>query len=254
MDRWMPLPTGLILDAVRGWSRETPAPKLIAWAAIWEGGKHASISSLAKDLGWSRSALYRLRSEVDAFRAEWQGVHPGTLVETTAGRGVVDIQPLIEQNRTDLGQNRTDLGRLTRARSLLATDIHTEQTIDRETQQAAKPALKVAEAWKALNAEYLQHRAGGRALTLTKARRRQLKQRLNDYTADELVAALRWMMTSRHPRAVFLQEGGYSVDTLLKASNAPQYVELSKAPAFSSADQRVARYEARQKARDAGPF
>ena len=91
-------------------------------------------------------------------------------------------------------------------------------------------------------------------MTLTKARRSKLRERLSDFTADELVEALRWMMTSRHPRAVFLQEGGYNVDTLLRASNTAQYVEMSKAPTFSRADQVVARYEARQKTGDAGPF
>ena len=237
MDRWMPLPTGLVLDALRGWTTDKPAPKLVAWSALWEGGKHASMTALSKDLGWSRSALYRLRREVDAFRAVWEGeTHP----ETTLGRGVVDIQPLIEQNRTDLTQNRTDLTRLTRARSLLDTDKQTEQSI-----KADKPCPRLKECWSALLAEYLRNRPGGRNLKFTKSRRTRLRSRMRDFSQEELVAALRWMMTSADPTAVFLQEGNYNIDTLLRAEKCARYVELSMSASFSRADQVAARYEAR---------
>jgi hypothetical protein len=51
--------------------------------------------------------------------------------------------------------------------------------------------------------------------------------RVKDHGVEAVVAVVEWAHTSAHKRAVFLREGGYTGETLFRASKFPEYVSLA---------------------------
>jgi hypothetical protein len=114
------------------------------------------MAKLSRDLGWSRSALYRLQKSVNSFREEWEGYgtdradlepaqppdRSGTNGELLAGRGSVESQGLTEHDRTLLEHFRSDLGHYMRAHSLATTDRQTGQSSSSQFPEEIPPTPK----------------------------------------------------------------------------------------------------------------
>jgi hypothetical protein len=96
------------------------------------------------------------------------------------------------------------------------TDQHINNNVE-----LATPALELAVLWQRLN-----DLRDGRALKLNAARAKVLRARLSEHSAAEILQVVEWRHTSQHPRAIYLREQGYGIDTLLRAGKFAGYLEL----------------------------
>ena len=96
----------------------------------------------------------------------------------------------------------------------------TEQQINNNV-ELATPALELAVLWQSIN-----DLRDGRALKLNAARAKVLRARVVEHSAEEVLDVVSWQATSQHPRAVYLREQGYGVDTLLRAGKFAGYLEM----------------------------
>jgi hypothetical protein len=97
-----------------------------------------------------------------------------------------------------------------------------------EKAEEEKPTKDFGKLWNALNR--VMDREGSRALKLTKKRREALKARIKEHGEDALFDVVRWYHCSSHPRAVFLRERGYTIDTVLQRSKFDQYATMAELP------------------------
>ena len=225
-----------------------PAPDVVGYVVTWhllESGADPSVRRLAGDLGWGRTKAAKTLKRVKEERENWLKMtshQEKTKTATNSGHRN-EVEPAFSASLADgiSQQERTES-----ASNSLVNTITTTSTKKEDAAEAAIPSPKVAATWSRLADEWQRLKPGGRRLQLTKSRRTQLKARLKEVTADDLVIALRWMLTSTHSRARFCQDNGYGVDTLLRASKCGEYVELSQAPELDAADRFLQRMEARE--------
>lgn len=90
--------------------------------------------------------------------------------------------------------------------------------------------------WHELWTELNQELDTTRTLKLTKKRKEALKARLLEHGEKVLFDVVRWYAKSSHPRAVFLRERGYTIDTVLQRSKFDQYATMSELPEGSVTD------------------
>jgi hypothetical protein len=83
------------------------------------------------------------------------------------------------------------------------------------------PDLELAVLWQKIN-----DLRAGRALKLNRARAKVLRARVAEHSAAEILQVVEWRHTSQHPRAIYLREQGYGIDTLLRAGKFAGYLEL----------------------------
>lgn len=102
--------------------------------------------------------------------------------------------------------------------------IQNNRTTEQQTRiESSSEDLSVL--WKDINA--IRKRAGAtRMLKLTPARRRALGSRLREFSRPDVLRVVEWWLFSQHTRALFLREGGYTVDTLLRPKFS-EYLEFS---------------------------
>lgn len=108
------------------------------------------------------------------------------------------------------------------------------QSVKTLTSDSPKPAPRLAPVRSVFD-EIVKLRIeampGARELVMTKARGQTLKARIMEHSEEEVLAVVRWWLKSQHPRAGYLREQGHGIDTLLRASNFPKYLEFSREPA-----------------------
>lgn len=84
--------------------------------------------------------------------------------------------------------------------------------------------------WQELWVELNEELGREKALKLTKKRKEAIKARLLEHGEKVLFDVVRWYQTSQHPRAVFLRENGYTIDTVLQRSKFDQYATMAELP------------------------
>jgi len=100
-----------------------------------------------------------------------------------------------------------------------------QRTKNKESNDRPKGLCQVSEldaVWSEIN-----RIKGGRSLKLTKSRASALRARIKESSSDDVLAVVRWRETSTHKRAATLREGGYGIDTLLRAGKFQMYLEMS---------------------------
>ena len=110
-------------------------------------------------------------------------------------------------------------------------------TIEKSPDDEQKTA--VSDVWQTINeimgrSGYLV--GGAKPLKLTQKRREAIKARLKEHGEDALFDVVSWYHNSSHPRAVFLREKGYTIDTVLQRSKFDQYATMSELPEGSITD------------------
>ena len=108
---------------------------------------------------------------------------------------------------------------------------------DSEIRKPDPDAQILGDLWEAVNQLYLSSSIGHRALKLTKKRREALKARNKEHGSEKIYEVVGWWLESSHPRARFLREGGYGIDTVLQRSKFDQYATMSELPEGSITDQ-----------------
>ena len=134
-------------------------------------------------------------------------------VQPKSSRSPAKVQPT--SPRAEL-QNTKDRRQKTEDKTL---------TSDRPTLERPKPVRRVFDEIVRLRLEALP---GARELTLTKARAQIIKARITEHSGEDVIAVVKWWLRSTHQRADYLRENGHGIDTLLRASNFPKYLEFSQ--------------------------
>ena len=255
--RWSPAPDDLVAEADRGrWSRDNPAPGLvgylIAWRTMRDGGVW-TVRRFALHVGWSKWSARRMLARVEADLTEWRsgyspdgsGHRPDKTSHGPDKTGhVLRVIPGTyepEPDKTSHGPDKASHGPDdTRARC--STDTHTDRGTDTSIYHSSDsapvssgPAPEVAATWKRIEALRAEHLRGSRSLKLTPGRRKHLRARISESSADEVVAVWKWALTSPSPRAAYLREHGFvRPDTLHRASKFHDYAEKAATEAAAT--------------------
>ena len=135
-------------------------------------------------------------------------IRPG--VQSKSNEGPAKVQrrssPLIKQNT----ENKTE-----------------DKTILSDSEK--KPPV-VRKVFDQIVAKRQARMPGARPLKLTKSRAAAIKARLLEYSEQDLLAVVDWWLKAQHPRAQYLIENGHGIDTLMRASNFPKYLEFCGQP------------------------
>ena len=100
-----------------------------------------------------------------------------------------------------------------------------QRTKNKESNKRPKGLCQVSEldaVWSEIN-----RIKGGRSLKLTKSRATALQARIKESSPDDVLAVVKWRESSTHKRAATLREGGYGIDTLLRAGKFQMYLEMT---------------------------
>lgn len=261
---WLPLHFSIIERAdLERYTTHDPACHLAAYAYAWLKAERGSSPSIRQLAGWSGRSNHWCRQvlqEVKQARKEWGAATrnqpltctPQTVSEQRSAKcqtqnrtgDLSDSKELHDPDKHESNRIQTEFkqnSNTTRARS---TNTTTTTTTIKQTQLASakaapidppkkpkKPAKETAAltaAWQQVN-DLRKEANGGRAWKLTKARRGQLGQRLEEHGADALVTVWRWVLYSQHDRAVYLRGQGYDTpETVMRPSNYPTYLELAE--------------------------
>lgn len=79
----------------------------------------------------------------------------------------------------------------------------------------------VRDAWQTHAVPAARHRHA----TIPKPWAGNVRARVKEYGIDAVIRMIDWWWQA--PDAAFLREGGYELDTLIRASKAPKYIELA---------------------------
>jgi hypothetical protein len=85
----------------------------------------------------------------------------------------------------------------------------------------------VEQLWAGLSAMRKESRSGSRALVLTKSRRRQLKGRLREYSAEQIKEAWNWWLECPDEDALVLRTG-WDIDTFMRPSKFDRYYSAAE--------------------------
>ena len=100
-----------------------------------------------------------------------------------------------------------------------------QRTKNKESNKRPKGLCQVSEldaVWSEIN-----RIKGGRSLKLTKSRATALQARIKESSSDDVLAVVKWRESSTHKRATLLRDGGFGIDTLLRAGKFQMYLEMS---------------------------
>ncbi len=247
--QWHPIPVDLIRRAERTrWSESCPASDLDGYAIIWRSMEISEVRptrELAGDLGWSRWQARKMVERVKADRIRFYGSaqnpqaspqappkvphsppqvpHSPPVKSGTCGEDSAQSPPQPAQSPPSSAQTPPTAGA-----DLQTTNKETPQDTTKKKTGIKSPSI--AQEWGGINAVRSEHVPGSRALKLTESRKRALKLRLKDHGEGSAVKVWRWALTSNHPRASFLREGGHvTPDTLHRPKNFPGYLEAAEA-------------------------
>ena len=235
---WHPAPADLTADLVKHkWTKDRPAPFLVAYLWVWHllhYGSSVSIRDLSAYAGYSRWRARQIRDRVFLDMEGWKhrtqknGQQPDSHRTTTgqqpdsAPSNGGSLEPQTGQPpdsyQTATGQPPDDHAR--------STYTNKSTSKSKDTNTANKPSI-IDPLWTKIAKLRKEHIPAARSLQLTKARRKVLKARIMDSSAEEVGAVVTWWLTSTHKRARYLREEGYGIDTILRASKFAQYLEYS---------------------------
>lgn len=246
MNQWHPVPAHMAAAlSKQTWTPDKPAPEAVGYLWAWHmqhNRSPVSIRELAAWCGWkpwrARKVLEEMRQHADAWSDKTTRIHTAT-AHFTHSDSTATAQPphkkhgLSAEKRTANAQSSHTLRTAnahSRARSSYTNK--TKPTITNthsgaDGAQPAKPPL-VRQVFDAIAKKRQERLPGSRPLKLTKARAASLKARIVEHSADEVLAVVDWWLQAQHPRARYLVENGHGIDTLLRASNFPKYLEFSQ--------------------------
>ena len=230
--QWQPIPSNLCAELCKlDFDRSSPAPRAVVYAWLWHmlhNEAEVSIREVASYAGWSRWKAEQIRKQTINDIATWKAKpddssHPARQNQTKTRQAT----PVILDScgpRPDTLPDKTRQRPDDHARSLDHT--YKESTI---TKQEKAPSLEWKKAWEEIKAIYGAKVPGAKpnALVLGESRKKALKARISEFGEEDVVKVTRWIYTSHHNRATFVREKG-TLDTILRASKFPQYLELMK--------------------------
>lgn len=257
MNQWHPVPAHMAAAlSKQTWTTDNPAPDAVGYLWAWHmqhNQSAVSIRELAKWAGWknwrARKVLQEMNEQIDAWEGKTTRIRTASAQPTHSERTVLAQHPdtnqiVTPEKRTVLAQPAHTFSTAS-AHSRASSSLKTKDTITIKEQNTAdseapverpKPVRGVFDEIVRLRLEALP---GARELTLTKARAQILKARITEHSAEDVLEVVKWWLRSTHKRAGYLRENGHGIDTLLRASNFPKYLEFSqeqprpKAAAFS---------------------
>tara|TARA_R110002020_G_scaffold150501_4_gene327311 strand:+ start:1159 stop:1710 length:552 start_codon:yes stop_codon:yes gene_type:complete len=100
---------------------------------------------------------------------------------------------------------------------------HARDTTEQE-QNKNKKLQRLVRVWDEMEAVRLEHQPNGKQRKIGK-RRVTLMARIEEHGADEVVHCWRWMHEADDPRARYLRENGYGIDTFMRASKLRDYMD-----------------------------
>ena len=251
MEHWRPVPQALIADMMmEKWSRDNQAPEAVGWLIAFDramAGHPISVRRLADYCGWTRWKASEVIGKVASFRADWSDYQPHV---TASDR------PPKPSNRSNLqgqaGQNadgnQTENGH--RGRGIKGTEHEHEHGRDSnvksgsgessvESESAAgeapldgnqAPAAckganpSVSDVWQQMEELRQKHKPGSQKRKL-RGRYNDLKLRIQEHGADEVLHAWRWLWESNDKRAVYMRSTGYETGSFLRPKNLRDYVD-----------------------------
>ena len=246
MNQWHPVPAHMAAALSKHtWTPDNPAPDSVGYLWAWHmqhNRSAVSIRELAKWAGWknwrARKVLQEMNEQIDAWSGKTTRIHTASAQPTHSEHTVLAQHPDINQvvtteKRTLLAQPAhtfsTASAHSGASSSLKIKDtitIKEQNTADSETPaERVKPVRCVFDEIVRLRLEALP---GARELTLTKARAQIIKARIAEHSAEDVLEVVKWWLRSTHQRADYLRENGHGIDTLLRASNFPKYLEFSQ--------------------------
>jgi hypothetical protein len=216
------------------WPDEAAKMDLRWWADQEAMGrvKRPGRPALAARWGWpDRQTRNAMR---DAPERQVSSERPATVQPASSQRPETDtqtpniirpgVQPVSSQRPATV-QPASPRAELHTTNNTLHTTEDKTITSDRPTLERPKPVRCVFDEIVRLRLEALP---GARELTLTKARAQIIKARIAEHSADDVLEVVKWWLRSTHQRADYLRENGHGIDTLLRASNFPKYLEFSQ--------------------------
>ena len=236
--QWHPAPADLTADLVKHqWTKDRPAPYLVAYLWVWHllhYGSTVSIRDLSTYAGYSRWRARQIRDRVFRDMEGWKHrtQKNGQLPDTyqTATRHLPDSGASndagLEPETRHLPDSYQTLTRQSPDDHARSTYTNKSTSKSKDTNTANKPSV-IEPLWTKIAKLRKEHIPAARTLQLTKARRKVLKARIMDSSAEEVSAVVTWWLTSTHKRARYLREEGYSIDTILRASKFAQYLEYA---------------------------
>ena len=220
----------------RPWPQEAVYMDLRWWEdqAAQGRAKRPGRAALCQRWGWNeKRARLAMRNG-----SEWERASEGPARgQTRAQKGPKNAAQVSEitEPRGPTGASQGPARGQTRAPRALKqnTEQKTEQ-IKTLTSDSPKPAPRVGPVRRVFDQIVklrIEAMPGARELVMTKARGQTLKARIMEHSEEEVLGVVRWWLKSQHPRAGYLREKGHGIDTLLRASNFPKYLEFSREPA-----------------------
>ncbi len=241
MKQWHPVPAEYAAALVkRTWSKDNQAPEAVAYLWTWSVMRNSvtvSIRDLARYAGWSnwkaRQMLQRVRTEYN----DWEAEPHRSVQQPYSDRTPAEHQPytkpqqkqgLIRVNQTPTVQE-PDTNRTPTERSRVIPNTNTNTTTStKHTKPLGSDGVNVAKVWDEIQTKRKAVVPGAKQMTLTKPRRKVLKARLVEHCEQDVLSVVDWWLNSTHKRAVYLRQEGHGIDTLLRPSNFPQYLDFSK--------------------------
>ncbi len=218
---WLPLDVGwwpnIAIELPKPWPRSAVLMDLRWWADQEQMGrkKRPGRPALCERWGWTDWQARATMKDEASWKARLQ---PASNAPPTPIQNGIP-KPLESQEPTSSAHPAHIQPASTRA------DLQTTHNKQQTLKESSNEDLSVSELWKEIND--MRKRAGeGRVLKLTPARRRALGSRLREFSRPDVLRVVEWWLFSQHTRAVFLREGGYTVDTLLRPKFS-EYLEFS---------------------------
>ena len=234
MEHWRPVPQALIADLMlEKWTETRPAPEIVGWLIAFDRtmARHPiSVRRLADYCGWSRWKANQVSAKVKAFCDTWQEYQP---VLTNSQRPSKANNDSNLQSKTGQEPDGSQTENRHRARGIKETKHEHVQLEDKDVQNEASKqqetksgsvGVPVADVWSQMEEIRKRQKPGTKSRQL-RGRYNDLKNRIIEHGAEEVLHAWRWLWESEDRRAVFMRSNGYETGSFLRASNLREYVD-----------------------------
>ena len=244
MRQWHPAPRAMIDDELaRRWTKDNPAPDLVVHMVLCARIDQGAPWGRTKLMQWSGLSRYHAQRAIDRARdwmAEWQqsanvqrtSPPNGTQYATiTNGYGVESADNLPQKSQNLPSRARSSS---TRTDTHTGIDIHVGQEPDTKPKEGKKAknigTAESRERWQRLNDRRKKGRQGAKNMKLTPPIAADLREGLRYATADEILHAYEYFLTSLDNR--WWQDNDCDLDTFIRRKHLGSFV--SKAAEWDS--------------------
>ncbi len=206
MERWIPIHWDLANSIDRD--------RMLAWCWVWthlHQAQPVTRREVQQLTGWGWRKAQRLINECSTAHANWTGQYRAK-GGPIPGQGFVVLSGTCEDDRAK-GGPKAGHKRAKKERSTAPLQVQSTNTIP------------LKEIWNEMMSVSAEGSSTSSKLKLTAWRRTMLKERLSDYSKEEIVKAWRWWNVSVDEHAEFLRRnrGRAGIDTFLRRSNHDKY-------------------------------